>query len=132
MNQEHPAGTVAPSGTSEAARIFLLLWIGLAQALALIPVLLVGGLAIAGWGLARFLGMMSNDPGGTGREAANQLIVQPFLLLLIVGVMIGLTGWGSTRLWKGGRYGLAALLSTVPAIVVLSWGTMLWLRMSGS
>jgi hypothetical protein len=104
----------------------------LAQTVAVIPVLLVGGLAIAGWGLARFLGMISNDPDGTGREMANQILVAPFQVILIVGVMIGLTGWGSARLWKGGRYGLAALLSTVPAIVIVSWGTILWLRMSGS
>jgi hypothetical protein len=132
MNHEHPAGPAAPSGTSEPVKVFFLIWIGVAQAVAVIPVVLVGGLALAGWGLARYLGMMSNDPDGTGREMANQILIAPFQLILIVGVMIGLTGWGSARLWKGGRFGPAALLSSIPAIVVVSWGARLWLRMRGS
>jgi hypothetical protein len=132
MNHEYPPGTAGASDTSEAAKVVFLLWIGLAQAVAVIPVLLVGGLALAGWGLARYLGMMSNDPDGTGREMANQILIAPFQLILIVGVMIGLTGWGSARLWKGGRFGPAALLSSIPAIVVVSWGARLWLRMRGS
>ena len=130
--QGNPTGGAAPTGIGEPAKLFFLLWIGLAQVVAALPVLFLGGLALMGWGLARYLGMMSNDPGGTGREAANQILVAPFQLLVFVGVMIGLTGWGSTRLWKGGQYGLAALLSTVPAIVVVSWGAWLWLSRSGS
>lgn len=41
MDHEDRAGTAALAGTSEAAKIFFLLWIGLAQAVAVIPVLLV-------------------------------------------------------------------------------------------